>query len=115
MAFNDLERKRIEKALTAYVALRRPPPEIRPQLDLGWRMDGQSVVLFETRPVFDDATRLIDRPFAKATFNRRQYLWKIFWLRQDLKWHGYTPHLLVKSVEAFLKVVEEDAYGCFWG
>ncbi len=72
MAFNDIERKRIEKALAAYLALRRPPPEIHHQVDLGWRMDDQSVVLFETRQVFNDPTRQIHRPIAKTTFNRRQ-------------------------------------------
>ena len=115
MAFNDIENKRIEKAVAAFLALRRPQPEIRDQVDLGWRTTGHSVLLFETRPVFDDPSRKIEHLIAKTTYNRRQNLWKIFWLRQDLKWHGYTPRLHVKSIEAFLKVVDEDAYGCFWG
>ena len=97
------------------MALRRPRPEIRDQVDLGWRTDGYSVLLFEARALFDEPTRKVECPIAKTTYNRRQNLWKIFWQRQDLKWHGYTPHLHVQSVEAFLKVVEEDAYGCFWG
>ena len=35
MAFNEIENKRIEKAATAFLALRRPRPEIRDQVDLG--------------------------------------------------------------------------------
>ena len=115
MAFTDTESKGIEKAVEAFLALRRPRPEIRDQVDLGWQTDAQSVVLFETRAVFDNPSRKIEHLIAKTTYNRRQNLWKIFWLRQDMKWHGYTPHLHVKSIDVFLKVVDEDTYSCFWG
>ena len=66
MAFNDIENKRIEKAVAAFLALRRPPPEIRDQVDLGWQIDAQSMLLFETRPVFDDPSRKIEHPVVKT-------------------------------------------------
>ena len=36
-------------------------------------------------------------------------------MRRDLKWHGYEPNLEVKSLEAFLNVVDRDELCCFFG
>jgi len=38
MALNDLERRRIEKAVGAFAEKRRPAPHIRPKLDFGFRV-----------------------------------------------------------------------------
>ena len=54
MAFNELEGKRIEKAMAAFLSVRRPPPHIRPELDIGYRLNGQSVELLEIRPQWDN-------------------------------------------------------------
>ena len=115
MAFNDLDRKRIEKAMTAFLDKRRPPTHIRPQLDIGYRLIEQSVELFEVRPQWDDPSIIREHPFAKATYVGTQNLWKVFWNRADLKWHGYKPALTVKSIEDFLAVVDADPHGCFFG
>ena len=46
MSLNDLEVRRVKNAAEAFMALRRPPPEVRDQIDIGFRMAGQSVELF---------------------------------------------------------------------
>ena len=115
MAFNDLDRKRIENAMAAFLAKRRPPPHIRPQVDLGYRLIEQSVEIFEVRPQWDNPSIIREHPFAKATYVRTQNLWKVFWQRADLKWHGYEPASTVKSIEEFLSAVDADPYGCFFG
>jgi len=115
MALNDIERKRIEKAVDAFVRKRRPAAHIRPKLDIGFRLVGQSVEIFEIRPRWKEPVVRTEHPVAKATFVRRQALWKIFWRRADLKWHGYEPLPTVSSIEGFLEAVEKDEYSCFWG
>ena len=50
MALTDLERKRCERNLAEFMERRRPPPHIRPELDIGYRISGQSVEIFEIRP-----------------------------------------------------------------
>lgn len=115
MAFNDLELKRIEKALAAFLAKRRPPAHIRPQLDLGYDLSGQSVELVEIRPQWDNPKIIHRRPFAKATFVKTQNVWKVYWQRANLKWHGYEPVPTVPTIEKFLAVVDADEYGCFFG
>lgn len=115
MAFSDLERKRCERDLAKFMECRRPPPEIRSKLDIGYYVEGQSVELFEVRPDWQDQTKTMQSPIAKATFVRSQNRWKVFWMRRDLKWHGYEPTPVVHTLEAFLNVVDRDEYGCFFG
>jgi hypothetical protein len=115
VAFNQLELKRIEKALSAFLAKRRPPAHIRKQIDLGHRISGQSVELFEIRPQWDDPNTIREHPFAKATYVKTKNIWKVYWRRADLKWHQYEPVPTVSSIEKFLDVVDTDRYACFFG
>lgn len=67
MAFNDIERMRIQNALDRFLERRRPAPHIRPQLDVAYRIEGQSVVIFEVRPDWMDPSRTMENLVAKAT------------------------------------------------
>lgn len=115
MAFGELERKRIEKTVDRFIEAHRPPAAIRSQLDLGFRLQGQSVELFETRPVWDNPSKTMESPVAKATYVKTQDNWKVYWMRADLKWHGYAPAPEVGTIDAFLALVVEDKHACFFG
>jgi len=108
MALSEIETARAKKTLGEFIERRRPPPHIREQLGFAYRITGQSVELLEVRPVWDRPSEKMERPFAKATFVRTQGLWRIYW-------HLYEPAPEVAGLPGFLSVVEEDAYGCFWG
>jgi hypothetical protein len=115
MALDDIERQRVERAVAAIIAQHRPPPAVRSQLDFGYRIAGHSVELFEIRPQWDRPEIKRERSFAKATFVRTRGIWRVFWMRADLKWHGYEPALEVDSIDEFLAVVDKDEYACFFG
>ena len=115
MALSEFEIKRVEKAVAGFMDRQRPPPHIRPQLDLGYRIAGQSLELFEVRPAWNKPSETIEHPVAKATYVKRTDCWKVYWQRADLKWHRYDPDAEVDSVEAFLAVVEADQCACFFG
>jgi len=115
VALTDLERMRCERDLAKFMERRRPPPHIRSQLDFGYRITGQSVEIFEVRPHWQNAKEVMEHPVAKATFVRTTNRWRVFWMRQDLKWHGYQPKPEVKNLETFLNVVDGDKHGCFFG
>nr|CEN54961.1 putative integron gene cassette protein [uncultured bacterium] len=116
MAFSELETKRIERAVGAFIEKRRPPPHIRPKLDLAFRISGQSVEIFEIRPRWRGAPgEITEHPVAKATYIKTQELWRIYWIRADLKWHGYPPTPQVGSIDKFLALVAEDKHACFFG
>ncbi len=63
----------------------------------------------------NDCSIIHQYPIAKATYVRTQDVWKVFWKRGDLKWHGYEPAPAVPSIEQFLAIVDADPYGCFFG
>lgn len=115
MALSDIERKRVEKTIGAFVEKLRPAPHIRPQLDFGYRVSRQSVELFEIRPQRDRPTVKRESSFAKATFVRTQGVWKVYWMRADLKWRSYLPVPEVPAIEEFLAVVQKDEHACFFG
>lgn len=116
MALSEIEVARVKRALDSFMQIRRPPPHIRPKLDLGYRISGQSVEIFEIRPVWRGPPHeRHESAVAKATFVRSRNVWRVFWQRRDLKWHGYEPANEVRSIDDFLSVVAEDRYACFFG
>lgn len=112
---NDIEWKRIENAIAAFVAKRRPPVHMRDQVDLSFRFDGRSVEIFEIRPRWDNAARRIEEAVGKARYLKSRDMWLVYWQRADLKWHKYDPMPEVSTIDAFLRLVDEDDYGCFFG
>ena len=50
MVLSELEIKRCEKALDAFLKKRRPKSHMRNQLDFGYEIDDQDVILSEIRP-----------------------------------------------------------------
>ena len=115
MALSEFERKRVKKLADAFVERRRPPVHMRNELDLGYRVCGQSVELFEIRRLWNDPSERIEEPVAKATYVKKTNTWRVYWQRSDLKWHRYDPDPEVATLEDFLRVVDEDEFAAFWG
>ncbi len=115
MAFSEIELRRCEKELAQFMERRRPPVNIRDKFDISHRVIGHSVEIFEIRQHWQDRSKKMESPVAKATYVRTRNHWKVFWMRRDLKWHGYEPNAEVKTLEAFLNIVDRDEYGCFFG
>jgi len=115
MALSEFEVKQIERAVAGFMERRRPPEHIRPELDIGYRVTGQSLELFEVRPRWDKPSEQMEYAIAKATYVKRSETWKVYWQRADLKWHRYEPYPDAQSAEEFLAVVDEDKYACFFG
>lgn len=78
MAFSELEQKRIERQADAYVQSRRPPPQLRDQVDIAFRIHGQSIEIFEIRPAWRKPGVTIENPIAKATYVRTREAWSVF-------------------------------------
>lgn len=115
MAFSEFELKRLEKTVASHIEKQRPPVHIRKELDLAFRIEGQSVIIYEIRPAWRHPNEFMEHDVAKATFVKSQSLWKVYWQRADLKWHAYKPVETVKTIDDFLAVVKNDAYHCFYG
>ena len=105
----------IIETMENYLVKVRPKPEIRHQLDIGYEIIDQSVIIHEIRPDWKNPSENRTHGFAKVTFVQNKNVWKIFWLQSDLKWHSYKPQPTVALLTDFLKIVEEDKHGCFLG
>ena len=115
MALSEFDTALAEVHLDEYIEAKRPPVDIRDEVDLAYRVENQSVIVFEIRPAFRDKSRKIDEMIAKATYVKRANEWRIYWQRADLKWHAYEPNPTVQTLGEFLDILEDDQYGCFWG
>jgi hypothetical protein len=116
VALSEFELARVQRAMDALMQLRRPPPHVRQKLDVGFRVTGQSVEIFEIRPPWrGSGDEKHESAVAKATYVRTRGVWRVFWQRRDLKWHRYEPRPEVNSIDEFAGLVAEDAHACFFG
>ncbi len=113
MAFNTTQTIDIIEIMEQYLERNRPPQEIRSQLDIGYRIDNQSVIIFEIRPDWFDSSKIMEHDQAKTTYIKSRNRWKVFWLRSS-GWYPYKPAEM-KNLQAFVKEIEADPHGCFWG
>jgi len=107
--------KEIEKAAAKFLYYKRPPEEIRNKVDLAYRIEEQSVYIYEIRPKWDDESIIIEEQIAKATFVKVQKHWKLFWMRGNLQWNLYEPIPYVKLISDFFDIVSDDEMCCFFG
>ena len=116
MAFTDKEIAEhtgtIEKV---FWSRHRPPLHMRDQIREGQRFAGHSIELFFVRPAYNRPGQQVETPIAKLQFVRTQNVWRLFWKRADLKWHGYPPHPEVASLPAALRIIDKDELNCFFG
>ncbi|MDF2192765.1 DUF3024 domain-containing protein [Paraflavitalea sp. CAU 1676] len=105
----------IIEVMENYVEDIRPEENIRDQLDISYKIDNQSVILFEIRPSYKSPDEKLECCYAKATYVKTARRWKVFWMRASGKWQGYEPMPEVADLHEFISLVEEDKYHCFKG
>ena len=115
MTLSEFEIKRIEKIVGRSIEGRRPDTTVRDQLDISFRIIGQSFEIYEIRPQWNDPTKKMESPIAKATFVKSTKEWKLYWKKADSKWHLYKPYPTSNSIDKVLDVIEQDENHCFWG
>jgi len=98
-----------------YIEKVRPKEELRDKIDLTYKIENQSIIIYEIRPHYSKPGQKSESFVAKVTYVKAKDHFKVFWLRADLKWHSYKPNPTVKTIRDFIQVLEEDKYGCFWG
>lgn len=113
-AFTDIQQRHIEK-LMAPICASPSDPAVRGQLRIAFRVEGQSVVLFESRPAFMPPHEWREEPVAKFTHVKSTGHWKLFCMFRDLKWHGYEPFPKSRALAPLVDEVRSDPTGIFWG
>lgn len=115
MAIDILKTLDVIEALENYIDKIRPPEEMRNQVDITYKIEDQSVIIFEQRPHWENPDKKIESSIAKTTYVKKQNHWKVFWMQSDLKWHIYKPNPTVNTINEFVNLVDEDKLACFWG
>ena len=115
MAIDPFQTLDVIEIMEQFLERNRPPDHIRKDLDLGYRidMDNQQVIIFEIRPAYQNPSEIREHDFAKAAYVKSRDRWKIYWMRSS-GWYPYKPAEM-KTLEAFVKEVEDDPAGCFNG
>jgi hypothetical protein len=113
MALSELDQRRIEKQVGEFVETRRPPVDIRPQLDIGYRLDSQAVELFEFRRSMRG--HRIEEDFARLVFVKSRSVWKLYWKPSGARWRRYSPLPEATRLEQLLQEIDDDPNACFFG
>src|SRR5690606_13968966 len=103
----------VEVQFRSFVDAKRPKDEeVRKQLDFGYSWDGQTALLFEIRPQWNDPANILELPFAKLRFVKSSKIWKLHWMRGSGKWKAYEPNPESSNLQELLTEINNDAYGC---
>lgn len=102
-------------AVGAFLERRRPPPEIRGELDFRANISGAEVQIATVRPSYQDKSQKAEHPFARAKWVAKNKHWRLYWMRADLKWHSYKPMPEARTMAEILAEVDRDPFGCFFG
>ncbi len=113
MAISEFEIFKVEKSAKHFCTERNKsyPPD---QLYIDYRLEDQSLFIFEVRPKWDDPKTKIEIMVAKLTYIKKEKMWKLYWQRQNQKWKLFEEGTN-KDLEVLLTEVWNDSYSCFWG
>ncbi|MBC8375003.1 MAG: DUF3024 domain-containing protein [FCB group bacterium] len=114
MPFKPEELPLIESYFQRYCD-KKNKPEIFDKLHLEYEIEDQSIILMEVRQHWQDPNKQTRTEVAKIRYIRSTNIWKLYWMRQDLKWHLYEPHPEDFSYVSLLEVIDEDEFCCFFG
>jgi hypothetical protein len=114
VSLSEFELKRIEKIFTHYCST-RVPEHLRSQIVLEYRVRGDEVTLFESRPVWDDHARWISGKVARFQKDTDAEIWNLYAADRDGSWIHYLPLPFHRDIEKLLQEVEKNESGAFWG
>ena len=115
MAFNELEKDQLKFRMASLIEKIRPPEEIRNKLDIKFKIETNNVYIIEEREDWQDINKKMDFEIAKIAYIKKSNKWKIYWMKSDLKWHGYEPNLYVDKIDDAISIIKKDELSCFWG
>lgn len=114
MELSEFEVKRIEKLFTTFCD-KRVPGHWRDKIRAEFRVRGDCVELFESRPLYNDPDSWVSTRIARFKKNAGDGLWVLYCAGRDAQWQRYAACTPQRDIEALLQIVELDAIGAFWG
>jgi hypothetical protein len=90
-------------------------PAVQAQLRIEYRLEGPTIVLFESRPRYFRPEEWGEEPVAKFRYVASRNCWQLFCMHRDLKWHRYGLLPEAESLAELVAEVRRDPSGIFWG
>ncbi len=114
MSFSEFELKQIENTI-GKMCERKPPAHLRDQVRTIYKVTGHDLAVYEERPRWNNPQEWTSTPIAKFKYIRKDNVWKLYWMRADMKWHLYGAVERAKSLESLVREVDTDPHGAFFG
>ena len=83
MSFSELELKHIKNMVEKMCE--RRSAHLHDELRTTFEVKGHDVTVYEERPYWKNPQKWIKEPVAKFKFIRKDNVWKLYWMRGDLK------------------------------
>lgn len=114
MPLPEFTRKLVETKLSSYCET-KIPITVRNQVRLVFKIRGNKVTLYETRPYFIDPSVWTETPVAQFRFDDKTKKWDLYCCDRNSKWYTYMEADSSVNFDDLLKEVDSDPTGIFWG
>jgi len=114
MAIPEAVKIVVESSLISFIE-QRVPARARDEVDLSYRFRGNSVTIYEDRPVFFTRTEWTKMAIAQFRYDSEQRTWTLYYADRNSRWHQYFDVEPSEDFEQLLQEVHEDPTGIFWG
>ena len=111
-SLSEFQRALVERLLRPLCSV---PAHAAPMVRKGLRLEGATVLLFESRPRFDSPNDWMEHSVAKFVYVKHSGVWRLFCQMSDLRWHSYEPLPEAPYLEQLVAEVRRDPTGIFWG
>lgn len=92
-----------------------PDPKVAAVVRIGHRVEGSTLVLFESRPRSQKPDEWEEQPVAKFRYIKSRSRWRLYCMLGGLKWHSYERLPESADVARLIREVRRDPTGIFWG
>ena len=116
MSLPELTQKLVETKLGTYCS-DKVLAHVRDQVRLTYSFMGNTVTLFEERPVYNQLDKRTKIPIAQFRLNVVDHLWRLYCAnpQRHEEWVQYPHAEPTTDFEALLIALDEDKTGVFWG
>lgn len=114
MAFSEDELSRIDEIVGDYCQF-RSPVDLRDKIRVGYSVKGQGVLIYESRPRWDNPEEWRQSEFAKLRYLRTGDKWELYWKLASGRWLLYEPRSRSASLPDLIEEIDADPHGCFFG
>ncbi len=114
MGFSEFELQYIEN-IVGKLCKRKSPSHLRGQFRAIYVVEEHEVTVYKERPSWDNPRKWTASGIAKFRYSRKHNVWKLYWMRQNLKWHPYGPLPESMRIDKLVTEVDKDPSGAFFG